>query len=187
MNLKLTSTKAITAAIAAAGILAGMTFSAPGAEAGMRIHFGFPIGSFNARGGGHHRHAHKYHHARRHHELRRAQAIEAARARKAAAAAERAERRRAAALAAAAEAKRKAAAQRAAAEQAELEAAKVAQIPPPVKKPDLPAKATETAALDTAALGATDEPRRVDEEPAKLECKRYFANVGMTITVPCTE
>lgn len=189
MNLKLTSTKAITAAIAAAGILAGMTFSAPGAEAGMRIHFGFPIGSFNAHGRGHHRHVYKPHSAR-HHNWRRARAIEAARARKAAAAAARAEKRRAAALAAAAEAKRKAAAERAAAEQRELEAAqaaKMAAIPPPAKKPDAAVKETETAALQTAAVATVDGSRSSDEQPAKLECKRYFANVGMTITVPCSE
>lgn len=184
MNLKLSTTKAIAIA---AGILAGVTLSAPGAEAGMRIHFGFPIGSFYS-GGGHH-HARKYH-ARRLHALRRAKAIEAARARKAAAAAARAERKRAAALAAAAEAKRKAAAERAAAEQKKLEAAEEAElaaIPVPVKKPDAPANGSGTAPLKTAAITSAIDAPPADEEPAKLECKRYFANVGMTITVPCTE
>ncbi len=178
MNLKLSSTKAIAAV--AAGMLAGMALPAPVAEAGMRIHFGFPIGSFHAHGGGHHRHVHKYH-GGRHHARRRARAIEAARARETAAAAARAEKRRAAAQAATAEARRKAAAQRAANE------ARLANIPLPVKKADLPAKATETAALDTAAITTTSGTRSADEAPVKLECKRYFANVGMTITVPCSE
>ena len=195
MNLKLSNTKAIALA---AGMLAGVALSAPGAEAGMRIHFGFPIGSFHARGGHHHHHhAHKYHH-RRLKALRRAKAIEAARRREAAAeaAAARAAKKRAAAVAAAAEAKRKAAAvaaaeakrkaaaEQAAAEQQKLEAARKAElaaVPLPVKKSDAPIESLKTAAVTTT------DSNQTGGEPAKLECKRYFANVGMTISVPCTE
>lgn len=195
MNLKLSNTKAIALA---AGMLAGVALSAPGAEAGMRIHFGFPIGSFHARGGHHHHHhAHKYHH-RRLKALRRAKAIEAARRREAAAeaAAARAAKKRAAAVAAAAEAKRKAAAvaaaeakrkaaaEQAAAEQQKLEAARKAElaaVPLPVKKSDAPIEPLKTAAVTTT------DSNQTGGEPAKLECKRYFANVGMTISVPCTE
>ena len=183
MNLKLSTTKAIALA---AGVLAGAALSASGAQAGMRIHFGFPLGSFHT-GGGHHQ-AHNYH-AGRLHALRRAREIEAARARKAAAAAARYEQKRAA-LAAAAAAKRKAAAERAIAEQKKLEAAKEAElatIPEPVKKPDVKGNGPGAAPLKTAAVTAAADPAPADEEPANLECKRYFANVGMTITVPCTE
>ncbi|HEX7073233.1 MAG TPA: hypothetical protein VF226_04270 [Hyphomicrobiaceae bacterium] len=183
MNLKYANGKIIALATV---VLAGLSLAAPGAQAGMRIHFGFPIGSFYAGGHHHHHHAHRYEY-RRLQALRRARAIEAARRRQAAAeaAAARAERKRAAALAAAA-AKRQAAAELAAAEQKKLEAAREAElaaVPLPERKPETPAgEALQTADATTAA---NSQP--ATETPAKLECKRYFANVGMTIRVPCSE
>ncbi|HEX5600739.1 MAG TPA: hypothetical protein VFX46_08885 [Hyphomicrobiaceae bacterium] len=181
MTLKLSTTKTFTLV---AGILAGVALSAPAAEAGMRIYFGFPVGGFYVGGGHHHYRAHKYH-AWRYHDLRRARAIEAERARKAAIAAERAEQKRLAALAVA---KRKAADARADAGAKEPEAAEItlAAIPLPVKKPDNP-NASEAGTLTTAAITTAANSAPFGEEPKKLECKRYFANVGLTITVPCTE
>lgn len=42
------------------GLFAGLSLSAPAAEAGMRIYVGFPVGGFYV-GGGHYRyHGHKY-------------------------------------------------------------------------------------------------------------------------------
>ncbi len=183
MNMKHANGKIIALATV---VLAGLSFSAPSAQAGMRIHFGFPIGSFHA-GGHHHHHVHRYEY-RRLEALHRARAIEAARRRQAAAeaAAARAERKRAAALAAAAAAKRKAAAELAAAEQKKLEAARQAElaaVPLPERKPEAPAGEP----LKTAAVATPANSQPAGEQPAKLECKRYFANVGMTIRVPCTE
>jgi len=161
------------------GLFAGLSLSAPAAEAGMRIYVGFPVGGFYV-GGGHYRyHGHKYHWWR-YHKLHRLRAIEAERARKAA----RAEQRRLAALAAA----RKAAEARPEVEVKEPEVAEISpvSVPLPVKKPDN-AKVNDQVALTTAAVTPATEPTPPGEEPKKLECKRYFANVGLTITVPCTE
>ena len=186
----------------ATGIVVAATLAAPTAEAGMRIHFGFPIGAFNAGGGhGHYR----SHHHDDYRALRRAKAAEAARIRRERAAAARARKERAAALAAA---KRERAAAVAAAKAAErrkaaaaaaedkksadavvakntISAERVGQRAPDGKSnAAAPLKtAANTATADTTTSGATTS----DEAPAKLECKRYFANVGMTISVPCTQ
>ena len=198
--LKTTSVKAIAIAT---GLLTAVMGMAPTAEAGMRIHFGFPIGAFHAHGGHKHYHAHRYH-AHRLREIRRAKAIEAELRREraaAAAAAAKARKERAAALAAAKkaeEAKKKAAEAAAiaakqkklqavaAAETASIKAVEPANTAEKVDPP-IPVKAEplKTAANTTATTAS--EPKLADEDPEPLECKRYFANVGMTISVPCSE
>jgi len=128
------------------GLFAGLSLSAPAAEAGMRIYVGFPVGGFYVGGGHYHYHGHKYHWWR-YHKLHRLRAIEAERARKAA----RAEQRRLAALAAA----RKAAEARPEVEVKEPEVAEISpvSVPLPVKKPDN-AKVNDQAALTTAGSHA---------------------------------
>jgi len=178
----------------ATGIVAAATLAAPTAEAGMRIHFGFPIGVFNAGGG------HGYHHSYRRDEeeyraLRRAKAAEAARRREraaaiAAAAEARKEREAARAAAKAAEKRKAAAAAALAAAEAKKKAdAVAAESTDAVEKADTrpsPAR-LKTAANETADDAMPSSSTASDQTPAKLECKRYFANVGMTISVPCPE
>ena len=212
MNSKIITT---TNAIAiATSIIAAATLAAPTAEAGMRIHFGFPIGSFIAGGGHHHHHRHhcyddySFRRAERYRAYERAQAAEAARLRRekaaAVAAARRAKKEQQAAAAVAA----KAEAERRAAEAATLAAAKKKQqavalaaaesnqealaakedvavlaTSNPTTAPEVSASNSEP--VKTASVSSLQKPE--GNEPAKLECKRYFANVGMTISVPCSK
>ena len=159
-------------------ILATAAVLAPSAQAGVRIGFGVPLGAMIL----HHQQQEAYRaDAYRRHQAREAAELRRERARARAAAAK-AKKERAAAIAAAnaAEAARKKAV-----------AAAAAAAPAPtatVANTEAPKVETKVlAASNSVAPTQTQATRTAEKEPAKLECKRYFANVGMTISVPCTE
>lgn len=183
----------------ATSIVAAATLAAPSAEAGMRIHFGFPIGAFNVGGGHSHYHRHNgYYEIQRYKALQRAKAAEAARLKRekaaAQAAAAKAKKEQAAAIAAARAAEKRKAAAAAALAAAEEKNKKLAEDQASVKSASntdavepVVTGNTKSALVKTASNTTDANSSATDEAPAKLECKRYFANVGMTISVPCTE
>jgi len=185
-------------AIATCVLVASTLGSASSAEAGMRIHFGFPIGAFYAYGG----HSARYHSydAYRPREIRRAKAIEAELKReKAAAAAAKARKEQAPAEPAAKAGettKKKAAAASLAPNQKALqpETATISESPKSVEPgddvaviPPLPEKSETLRTGANAAIMTNSEAEVAQEDSQPLMCKRYFANVGMTISVPCSK
>jgi hypothetical protein len=73
--------------------------------------------------------------------------------------------------------------------------AKEAEVVPPqqsaeVKSPPGPAVATETppaSDLTTGSTGATATPATAKTISGQGDCKQYFAQVGMTLSVPCAK
>ncbi len=173
----------------ATSIMAATVAMTSTAEAGVRIGFGFPIGAFVA-----HRHmeAQEYE-ARRYRaqqraeraeiaRLKRQQAIEAAKVRKAKAeaiAAAKAEKAAAAKAKAVAEAKA-----RTKAEEANKTVVATATSDAPAATSTGSTANVKTAANTAAGADSSPKPENV---VTKLECKRYFANVGLTISVPCED
>jgi len=153
----------------ATAVIAAMTMFTSAAEAGMklRIGFGFPIGAFTAHGGGGYGHHRRY---RRHKYVKR-----------------RVKHKKVY------HAKKKA--------ESNAEVAKTEEAPkatPVVEKVE-----SENSSITTAALPAPEEtpveeiapqetseaveakPATEQEETAKLDCKKFFPAVGMTLSVPC--
>ena len=200
--------KTLTLIAAAATFVIANSAVAPVAEAGggVRLNFGFPLGSFTARPSGRSVGSQSYSHSNssRYHANKRAAAERRARiqAAKAAAAAERRER-----IAA-----QKAAARRLARDRrdskeevARVEPQAIAPnaVPLPqrvevereadvaVGKPQVivtPAKtenvAKETEKVAAAAPAPAPVATRVD---SKLDCKKFVPSAGLTITVPCVQ
>jgi Skp family chaperone for outer membrane proteins len=159
-------TRLMIAASATALVAAAST--APAAHAGgKRFGFGFPIGVVH---GGHAIGSSTYYEAERLEAERRAEAAEAARMRS---------RHKAAMAAAAAAAAHKRAlaiaAAKAAARSATSEPTSATTTGEPVK----------TAGADPTTVGSLGSGSEQPE--GQPGCKRYFAHVGMTISVPCTE
>lgn len=181
-------------------IVAATSVLAPAAQAGgLRLGLGFPIGVLVAGAAHQSYEAQRYEYAKKRAMLR-AQQAEAARL----------HRQRALAAAAAA---KKAAAEAAAEKQAQLEAAAASEAAAAARKKAVAAAlaqrqqardvgavsssgpATPTVAQTTPApvkTAANTGPAKIaptatEPETARLDCKRYFANVGMTISVPCTD
>ena len=186
MNTKIAiATTVMTAAIA-------MTSTA---EAGVRIGFGFPIGAMVV-----HKHMEAQQYEARQRAYRAAKAEEAARLkRQQAIAAAKARQEKAKAIAAAkAEAAKADKADEIAAAKARVAARAQANAAGEQAK-------NETAATTTAAntsrssVDSASAPVKTAEntrtagggkisnttQTTKLECKRYFANVGLTVSVPC--
>ena len=187
MNTKFAiATTVMTAAIA-------MTSTA---EAGVRIGFGFPIGAMllhkNMEAQEYERRQRAYHAAKAEEaaRIKRQQAIAAAKARqqkaKAVAAAAKADK---ADEIAAAKARVAARAQaNAASEQAKNEpAVATATATPPTTATVSAAPANVKTAANTSTTANTTNAggKATNDTATKLECKRYFANVGLTISVPC--
>jgi hypothetical protein len=143
----------------ATAILAATTLFASAAEAGMRVRlgFGFPIGSFTAHGnsGGYSHHRR----ARRHHYVRR-------------------------------KAKHKVKVTK------ETTARKsVAKAEPEDKVETDEVAKSENSSISTASIAPVEKETadaNVETKPAeapksanKVDCKKFFPSVGMTLTVPC--
>ncbi|MGE8941097.1 hypothetical protein ACO2I3_04220 [Leptospira interrogans] len=188
MNTKFAiATTVMTAAIA-------MTSTA---EAGVRIGFGFPIGAMVL-----HKNMEAQEYERRQRAYQAAKAEEAARIkRQQAIAAAKARQQKAKAIAAAkadkadeiAAAKARVAARaqanaNAASEQAKTEPVVATATATPSTTATVAAAPAnvKTAANTTTTANTTNAGGKATNETAtKLECKRYFANVGLTISVPC--
>lgn len=171
----------ILAAIATAALAA-----APASAGGKRLHFGGPLGSFHATPNG----GHQASHAQR----KRSHAAKKTAQRRAA---QKAAARRAAAKKAAA---RKAAVRKA---QAKVQVAKVETATETKSNWKAPVRASAIAGTNTLNFRSNNETVEVDVEETKLEkketatlqpqttevaeleCKRYIASAGMTVTVPC--
>ncbi len=142
----------------ATAILAATTFFASAAEAGMRVRlgFGFPIGSFTAHGNSS---GYSEYHRRRHHYVRREAPDDVKVTKKSTA------------------------------------TKSVAKAEPEEKVEKDDVAQSENSSISTASLApveaepvaALSESKPVDEPKSvkKLDCKKFFPSVGMTLTVPC--
>jgi hypothetical protein len=181
-------------AIATTVMTAAITMTST-AEAGVRIGFGFPIGAMllhkNMEAQEYERRQRAYHAAKAEEaaRIKRQQAIAAAKARQQKAKAVAAAKADKADEIAAAKARVAARAQaNAASEQAKNEpAVATATATPPTTATVSAAPANvKTAANTSTAANTTNAGGKATNDTAtKLECKRYFANVGLTISVPC--
>jgi len=143
----------------ATAILAATTLFASAAEAGMRVRlgFGFPIGSFTAHGnsGGYS----SYHRSRRHHYVRR---------------------------------KTK---QKVKVTRETTETKSVAKAEPEEKVENNEVAESENSSISTASIApveketaddnAETKPADAPKSATKVDCKKFFPSVGMTLTVPC--